>query len=184
MDDPNVARAIAAWYKLLHKVGREFAALHTLTAETDVFTLTNLRVLAEKFPSATFWPVLFTHYDTIWAKIAALPQTLAYNDFYHTNLAVARDGAAALMFDYNLAGRGYAYGDVRNVCSSLSPRAQAAFRAAYGATNLAEQTVDSLICDLVGLWTAAQRERFPAWAEPMRERLKNGALLRALEDLL
>jgi len=187
LDNPEIARAIAAWYRLLHKAGREYSALHALhalPAETDVLTLTNLRMLAEKFPCETFWQALFAHYDVFRAKLAALSQTLTYNDFYYTNLAVARDNSAALMFDYNLAGRGYAYGDVRNVCWSLSPRAAEAFREAYGTINLTEQSMDVLACNVVGLWTAAQRERFPAWAEPMRESLANGTLLRALEGLL
>ncbi|MCL2532432.1 MAG: aminoglycoside phosphotransferase family protein [Oscillospiraceae bacterium] len=184
MDNPEIARAIAAWYKLLHKAGQEYPQLHTLPAETDVLALVNLHVLAERFPCEAFWQVLFSHYDVFRTKLAALPQTFTYNDFYYTNLAVARDGTAALMFDYNLAGRGYAYGDVRNVCWSLSPRAAEAFRLAYGAINLAEQAVDAVACNLVGLWTAAQREQFPAWAESMRESLENGTLLRNLEELL
>ena len=37
--------------------------------------------------------------------------TLTYNDFYYTNLAVLKDGTSAIMFDYNLLGKGYAYAD-------------------------------------------------------------------------
>ena len=37
-------------------------------------------------------------------------RTLTYNDFYYTNMMVAKDKSSALMFDYNLLGKGYVYG--------------------------------------------------------------------------
>lgn len=94
---------------------------------------------------------------------------MTYNDFYWTNLAVSKDGKEAMMFDYNLLGRGYAYGDVRNVTVSLSPKAAEAFRRAYGPINPTEAAVVSVIVTLI---LASRREIFPAWAEPSRRTLK------------
>ena len=184
MDDPAIARAIAAWYRALHAAGREYPALRELPGETDVLTEENLRALAERFPCEAFWPTLLANYAAFWARLQALPQTLTYNDFYWSNLAVARDGTAALMFDYNLAGRGTAYGDVRNVTFSLSEAAAEAFREAYGPVCPAEQRADAVAGVLVALWTAAQRKQFPQWGEALLAELADGTLLQALEALL
>jgi hypothetical protein len=65
-------------------------------------------------------------------RITSLDETLTYNDFYWTNLAVSSDRKEALMFDYNLLGVGFRYNDIRNVCSSLSEEAQKVFVDVYG----------------------------------------------------
>ena len=184
MKSPQVARAIAQWYRALHAAGRRYPRLHELPAWTDVLTEANLRVLEKTFPGGDFWPKLFANYDVFWRRLNALPQTLTYNDFYWTNLAVARDGSAALMFDYNCASRGYAYGDVRNVTWSLSESAGQAFLEAYGEINPAEREMDPLADNLAGLWNGLQRKKFPQWAQPLPAKLEDGTLLRRLEAIL
>jgi len=184
MDSPEVARAIAGWYLKLHAAGRNFHALHELPGEAEVLTEKNLHVLSKLYPNDAFWPYLFANLEEFWALLQALPQTLAYSDFYWTNLAVAHDGASALMFDYNMAGRGHAYSDVRNVTSSLSERAAQAFREAYGAVNPEEQAADKVAAVLCALWTASRRKTFPKWAENSLNALQDGSLLRDLKRLL
>jgi hypothetical protein len=184
MDSPQVARALAAWYRALHAAGRRFPALHELPADTDALTEDNLGVLSGIFPDETFWPRLLAGYDKFRQRLDALPKTLTYNDFYWTNLAVARDGSAALLFDYNCAGRDYAYGDVRNVTSSLSESAGRAFLAAYGEINPAERAMDAVAADLFSLWDAVRRKRSPQWIEDLLARLADGTLLRNLEAIL
>jgi len=184
MDDPTLARGIAAWYSTLHTAGRRYPGLYDLPAETDKLAEANMRLLAKAFPCKAFWPKLLANYDKLRQTLDALPQTLVYNDFYCSNLAVARNSVAALMFDYNMAGRGYAYGDLRNVTYSLSERAARAFREVYGEVDPREQAVDAVACDLIALWNAAQRTALPRWAEPILGRLRDGTLLRNLEEFI
>ena len=89
-------------------------------------------------------------------------RTLTYNDFYYTNLAVARDGGSALMYDYGLLGAGYAYADVRNVCSALRGGAREAFLEEYGPVDGDEARLDAVVSVLNGLISAYGRERLPA----------------------
>jgi len=182
MDSPQAARAIAGWYRKLHAA--DYPARHELPGETDTLTEENLRALAQLYPNEDFWPHLFANYNMLRARLQALPQTLVYSDFYWTNLAVARDGIAALMFDYNMAGRGYAYSDVRNVASSLGERAARAFREAYGAVHSAEQAADKVASVLCTLWLASRRENFPQWAQGSLIALRDGSLLRDLKAFL
>jgi len=69
-------------------------------------------MLCEKLPEAadTFQYVL-----SRYSKLREILDTLTYNDFYWSNFIVRKDRQAALMFDYNLLGRGYRYSDMRNV---------------------------------------------------------------------
>ena len=46
--------------------------------------------------------VLTDRFGELRKRMDAAPRTLAYNDFYYTNLAVKKDASEALMFDYNL----------------------------------------------------------------------------------
>lgn len=91
-------------------------------------------------------------------------RTLTYNDFYYTNMMVAKDKSSALMFDYNLLGKGYVYTDLRNVMSSLSAEAGNAFLEEYGGYDSAEAALDGVVSVVVALYQTCQRETFPSWA--------------------
>lgn len=164
--DPKVAAAIARWYKKLHNNGRG-EVTEEMYDESDLFTLENIRFLRSftKTPDSEHWNVLETHFDTIRAILDRLPKTLAYNDFYWTNLAVSKDHTEALMFDYNLMGKCYAYSDVHNVTVSMSPEAAAAFLAEYGPTDPLEQALHEVLSPITTLILASRRNIFPDWAK-------------------
>lgn len=189
LSDPQVARAIAKWYKELHTKGRAYLAANRISMydESDVITLTNLEFIAERTDTKDWdlWRVIGEHFDTVRSRIDALPRTLTYNDFYWTNLIVSKDCKRAFMFDYNLLGKGIAYGDIRNVTSSLSDEAADAFLKEYG-NDIAEEQIkaDAFIAPLVTLFFACKCEDFPDWASESLEELKNGDILSHLEEWL
>lgn len=184
LSDPCTAAAIARWYRKLHDAGRRVDT-SGMYDESDLFTPENIRLL----PQATgtqgheAWRMLERHYDTIRRKLDGLQKTITYNDFYWTNLAVSKDGAEALMFDYNLLGRGYARADLRNVTASMSREAAAAFLAEYGEFDPSEQAVDDVVSIIVTLHLASKRDAFPNWAMPSLEILKT-ELCRRIERLI
>ncbi len=189
LDDPNVARAIAKWYRELHSKGMKYLAKrkHSMYDETDILTLDNMEFIAEKTDTKSnpLWRAIDDNYEIIRNRIDLLPRTLTYNDFYYTNLIVAKNHDYAFMFDYNLLGKGIAYGDIRNVTSSLSQAAAKAFMEEYG-TDIAEKErkADAFIAPVVTLYSACKREKFPSWANESLEKLKNGDILRHLNDWL
>lgn len=189
LSDPQVARAIAKWYKALHKRGSVYLSgrKKSMYDESDMFTVDNMKLIAEKTGSTgnALWQAITDHYSMIRRRIDALPRTLVYNDFYYTNLIVARDHSCAFMFDYNLLGKGIAYGDIRNVTSSLTPEAAEAFIEEYGDDIAEEQKkADSFIAPLVTLVNACRYESFPSWAKASLEELENGDILRHMDEWL
>lgn len=187
--DPKVASAIARWYKLLHKKGRAYLSGQEtpMYDESDLLTADNMRVMAEKTGTTEnmLWRIVTENYDTIRSRIDALPRTLTYNDFYWTNLIVSKTGESAFMFDYNLLGRGTAYGDIRNVTSSLSRQAAEAFLREYGDDIEEEQKkADAFIAPVVTLIAASRYDTFPSYAETSLEELKNGDILKYLKEWL
>ena len=186
MNDPNVAEKIALWYKTLHQNGRDYVNTHDFPDEYDSFTLDNLRLIQEKTGTngLQVWQVIEKHFEQIRYAVIELPRTLVYTDFYYTNLAVARDGTSALMFDYNLLHKSYVYSDIRNVCWSLGDEAKTVFLSAYGAFDEREIVIDAVACELSSLIIACQRKVFPIWANDGVEKVKDGRLLAAVEKLL
>ena len=189
LSNPQAARAIARWYREFHAKGRIFLADKKVSMydETDVISLTNLELIAEKSDTKNWevWKVIREHFDMIRCRIDALPRTLTYNDFYWTNLAVSKDLEKAFMFDYNLLGKGTAYSDIRNVTSSLSHEAAEAFLEEYGNDITVEEVkADAFTAPLITLFFAYGRETFPAWAKASLEELKNGDVLRCLKEWL
>lgn len=166
LSDPAVAAAIARWYKKLHSTGRGVVT-EEMYDETDLFTLENIRFLRSftKTPDHEYWNVLEINFPAIRAILDRVPKTLAYNDFYWTNLAVSKDRTEALMFDYNLMGKCYAYSDIHNVTVSLSPEAAAAFLAEYGPVEPLEQALHDVLSPITSLILAARRDIFPDWAK-------------------
>ena len=183
LQDVQVAKAIAKWYRRLHDTGRQYLTRNSVSLydETDVITVENMVRAAEVTDTIDnpLWNVVKDNFDDMKKKIAKLPRTLTYNDFYWDNLIVSKDKTDAFMFDYNLMGMGMAYGDVRNVISSMGKEAAKAFCDAYGVKGLDEEKLaDDFLAHMVTLCIASQREVFPAWAGVSLEMLKNGKLLK------
>ena len=191
LNDPDVARALGRWYRLLHEKGRELfksQAFDDIYDWTDILTLENMEFTAEKTNSRDnpLWPALRDRFTELRRRVDGFSRTLAYNDFWWTNLAVARDKSSAMMLDFNLMGRGYAYGDIRNVTSALSKDCEEIFTAQYGPENISpeEQAADAVLSHLHGLYTACRRKNFPDWAKESLEGLRNGVILEKLLDWL
>lgn len=187
MNNPKVAGKIALWYKTLHHNGRKYANTHDFIDEYDELTLKNLLYIQKKTDTLNLpvWNTITKHFAKIKSVVMQLPRTLTYTDFYYTNLAVARDGSKALMFDYNFFYKSYVYSDIRNVCSSLgNEETKEAFLSFYGKYDTKEIAVDQVVSELHNLFVACQRESFPSWAHDSLAKVKDGRLLNAVEDLL
>lgn len=196
MADPQVLGRLAEWYFTLHEAGMQMNGLEALYAESDQLTGAALKELGEKLPdTGELCEYVKPRLEGLRALIRESENTLNYNDFYYTNFIVRRDKSAAMMFDYNLMGRGYRYADFRNVESSVSAEAFGAFEKEYGAlymakygqeytTNEKERRIDQFLSPLLGLVGALKRDRFPAWAEQAREDAKRGVLLQLGREIL
>ena len=199
LNDTEVAKNLARWYFMFHENGADAKELSDLYFEYDRITTENLELLANKLPAAQdLFQFLLAHYDKLYALIHKPAFTLTYNDFYWVNFVVRKDKTAAMMFDYNLLGKGYRFSDFRNVCSSLSDAAEQAFRAEYerlylvkhGHSRVAdaekmEQAIDEVLSPLFSLMVAYfDREHFPDWAEEDKLKAVDGRLLAKAKQLL
>jgi hypothetical protein len=188
LSDAAVSLQIAKWYKLLHSKGYAFVETYDneLYDESDVMTKETIHFIKKKTQTQDYhvWGVLLDHFEELKKRIAKVPRTLLYNNFYYTNLIVAMDKSEVFMFDYNLLGQGYAYSDIRNICSSLSDQAKAAFLTDYGECDESELVIDDVVSPLTTLYFACKREIFPKWAEDCVTQVKNGNLLNAVIRLL
>lgn len=186
----STARLLAEWYRQLHQKGQAYLRdnpQQTFYDEYDWVTWPNLMMVQRKTATEKLpvWKTLERNFAAVKEVLDRIPRTLTYNDFYYTNLAVARDSSSALMFDYNFLGKGFWLSDVRNVLASMTPEAGEVFRAAYGgpAVSPLDEAADGVAMPLVTLVLACQREHFPAWAEESLSQLRDG-LLQRLETLL
>lgn len=185
MHDPVVAILLAEWYRSLHTGGR-YAVDEVTYCENDSINLVNFEKIKLRTDTAEnpVWNLLSTNFKIIRSAIDGTAKTLTYNDFYYTNMAVKHDKSAVMMFDYNLLGKGYAYADIRNVCSSLSKTAADAFVLAYGELNTDEITLDNVVATLVSLNVACQLETFPPWVKSELTKLHDGSLYHAIKQLI
>lgn len=189
LSNPKVAKAIAKWYRMLHQKGSVYLSGREtpMYDESDMLTADNMKLVAEKTGTVNnaLWQVIANNYSAIRNQIDALPRTLTYNDFYWTNMIVSKNCESAFMFDYNLMGKGIAYGDIRNVTSSLTSEAAEAFIEEYG-DDIADGQIeaDAFIAPLVTLVGACRYETFPSWADASLEELKNGDVLKHLKEWL
>lgn len=176
LDDVAIASKNAEWYKLLHTRSKDFAEgnITELYDVTDFITRDNIEFIKEKTGTQNLpvWKLINDNFDIIVSKIRSLPRVLTYNDFYYTNLIVAKNKSSALMFDYNLLGKGYVYSDIRNVCYSLGEDAKKAFLETYGEFDKSEIIVDDVASVLITLYHACQRKTFPSWANSTLNELK------------
>lgn len=179
LENPKVAAQVAKWYRRLHEEGYQYLEKNRNVAlydENDVITLESIGEIKQKTNTSKLlvWKLIEDNFDLIKGLLNRAKRTLTYNDFYYTNLAVARDGTSAIMFDYNMLGKGYAYADIRNVCSALSEEAGRAFREEYGKFDEMEVMLDEVASVLVTLQLACQKEQFPFWAKGALTELNAG----------
>ena len=185
LEASETGRAVAAWYRTLHQAGADLSAEYDglpawLPCESELVTHSNVLRAASKLALARTPGIraALAGLPLLQAAYAALPQTLTYNDFYWTNLALSRgEPTAALMFDLHLLGRGPACADIRNVAGSLGPSAREAFLEGVGPVDLHHVALDRPMASLHGLVVAASRPSLPRWARPLCQQARDGTLV-------
>jgi hypothetical protein len=112
LSDITVATSLAHWYFTFHENGLTVSGLDALYCEYDDITKENINMLCEKIPEATeTFSYILTKFDILRKLIDTQSYTLTYNDFYWVNLIVRKDKREAIVFDYNLLGKGFRYSD-------------------------------------------------------------------------
>ena len=186
--DQQIARCLADWYRQLHQKGATYVIDHgqDMYEETSLLNHENMVWLRSisKTEDLVFWELWQENETRFLSVLTKLPRTLTYNDFFWTNMVVAKDRQQVMMFDYNLLGKGFVYSDISNVLSSLSKEAGAAFMQIYGDYDLREQQLNEITSPLIGLILAFRREKFPSWGREPLEQLQNGELAEAFRRSL
>ncbi|NLW50420.1 MAG: phosphotransferase [Candidatus Brocadiaceae bacterium] len=193
--EAGTGAAVALWYHELHRAGRRLlrrsdAPPDFLTRECDALRVESILSVGRKLDMAdnAVWELAATHIEAIKAAMRSLPETLNYNDFHWTNMALSRrEPIQAVVFDYHLLGIGPAYSDYRNVIGSLQAQAAATFREAWGPVEERERILDGPVSTLSALQVAVEQEQLPEWARGLIEDVRKGelqeALLRAISIL-
>ena len=182
---PEVGVAVAEWYRTLHNAGSpDRLAVDPrssfLRREIDALTHASIMDVAARVRGSDKkkWSILAGNIDRVRNAVMSSAETLTFNDFHWTNLALSLNGGRirAVVFDYHLLGLGMRYSDCRNVKRSLGPDAVNAFRSTYGKTDPREEILDELVAPLCALVEAFQRPRFPSWAKASLELAETGEI--------
>jgi hypothetical protein len=191
MERGETGAAVAEWYLALHEAGRKIVARGApdfLGREIDGLDAGAVLEIGRKLSLSDHpvWALAAEHIESLTRAFRCLPETLNYNDFHWSNLALSREvPLRAIVFDYHLMGLGPAYCDCRNATGSLGEEAKAAFWETYGRADEREMILDAPLSVLVSLHAAVALPRFPRWAKELLERVRTGelegTLRRALE---
>ena len=181
---PATGAAVAAWYGALHGAGARLSSEEGglpdwLLCEAELVTHASVTQAARRLllEATTGIRAALAALPRLVEAYASLPQTLTYNDFYWSNLALSRaDPTTAVVFDLHLLGRGPACADIRNVVGSLGPAAREAFLAGMGPVDPRHAALDRPMATLHGLVVAASRTRVPRWAWPLCQQARDGTL--------
>lgn len=185
-ENTNVIKALAMWYKTLHTNGTSYVSQHGggMYAEWDSFTLDNIIAIKEKFNlyDSDGIKLIEENFDEIRERLDNAPMTLTYNDFYYTNMVVKKDKSKAMMFDYNLLGKGFYASDIRNVIYWVSDEKKKTFILEYGEVDDNLMLLDEICAPIITLYSAMSRKILPDWAKEAIEDLeKIPALINLLE---
>jgi hypothetical protein len=189
IEQPETGIAIAEWYRKLHKAGRSIVknpdgAPEFLTREADELNADVILSLGEKLGLAntSAWKLSVEHIEKLKQALHSFPETLNYNDFHWTNLALSRaEPLTAIVYDYHLLGIGSVYSDYRNVCGSLGERAKEAFLKAYGPVDEQAAIFDAPISLLYSLLVASRLPTLPSWAKSIYQQVRRGKLEESLK---
>lgn len=187
MNDAEICTQLACWYRSLHEKGKTYAKIcgNNMYMETDCITAKNITFIKDKTQTEDnqVWTIIEQNLPHLYSIIEKIEKTLTYNDFYYTNMVVAKDKSEAFMFDYNLLGKGYAVSDIKNVTWGLGECAKRAFLDAYGMCSQDEILLHEVAGPLITLYSASCRDVFPQWGHKELELVKNGYLLECVKKL-
>jgi hypothetical protein len=158
-----------------------------LTREIDAVTPVSVLETGDRLglPHLPIWHFAAENVEVLKTAFRSIPETLNYNDFHWTNLALSRgEPVRAIVFDYHLLGIGPCHCDVRNVCGSLGGRAREAFLAAYGPVDPRVAVLDAPLAVLFSLGEGSLRESLPTWADPCLRGAVDGGLERDIRAAL
>ncbi len=191
---PETGRAIAKWYQAFHSAGRKLlnqkkGAPSFLKREVDELNPYTIQEIGKNLGLAhnPVWKLAADNIERIKKAMRSLPETLNYNDFYWTNLALSRseeEDLKAVVYDYHLLGIGLAYSDCRNVTGSLKGEARSSFWQTYDPIDEREKLLDKASAPLYGLFAALLLPTFPEWAQGCLHEAKNGEIERSLRRAL
>jgi hypothetical protein len=192
MHTAQTGAALAFWYKMLHSAGRDLAEKgrfpHYISSWSDVITPQALEDVGLKFgfSETPVWRRVVPAVGDLASAYRSQPQTFNYSDFDRENLALSHDNSPrkAIVFDYDCFQKGTAFSDWRNVTYGLKEDALHEFSRAYGPVCEVERVLDAPLSILEGLVIASRRERFPGWAAPLLEQVRNGELERCVKKAL
>ena len=173
--DGDVIRALARWYRTLHERGEGYVRENGsgMYDEWDLFTsdgIDLLKVRLGKDFEVTLEDIK-ARFGDVRRRMDEAPKTLCYNDFYYTNMAVAKDKSHALMFDYNLLGKGCCINDIMNVTYWFTPEERELFISEYGGIDEELAALQREISPVITLISAVRRGIFPDWAKEAENEL-------------
>jgi len=187
LNNEKVITSIAKWYKQFHTLGIDYVNKYgaNMYMESDCFTLENIDYIMQKTNTNDniTWNVLIIQFNDLKKILDNSVKTFNYNDFYYTNMIVAKDCTEAFMFDYNLLGKGYVSADIRNVTVKLNSTLKDVFLKAYGEFNYQEMLLDEIIGTIVDLYYACQLREFPEWGNEALEKITSGKIQDVLHKL-
>ena len=176
LENPIVIKAIAKWYKALHTKGVQYVSTRgsDMYEEWDYFTKENIKAIKDKYnlKDNDGINILENSFEEIKRRLNEAPRTLLYNDFYYTNLIVKKDLSEALMFDYNLLGKGSYISDINNVTYWFSKENKDLFLSVYGKVDKDMIILDKICAPIVSLYFAMKKDIFPNWAKEALENLQ------------
>lgn len=182
--EQSIIEALALWYKKLHSIKLTDEEKNNFYSEFKLLTKDNIEKIKKFDPENDAFSFFMTNEKYLVKQYYNYPICLNYNDFYYTNMIVAKDKSTALMFDYNLMGVGHSYNDLQNVLCQLNETMKKVFLEVYGDYNKGEELVNSWSSHLVTLIKASQRNNFPFWAENSFNLLKDGSILKSMKESL
>lgn len=87
-------------------------------------------------------------------------------------MIVKKDLSEALMFDYNLLGKGNFISDIHDVTYWFSQEHRDLFLSVYGEVEEDLKCLDKICAPIVSLYSAMKRESFPDWTREALEKLQ------------
>ena len=192
VERPETGTAVANWYLTLHARGEGLLAGSARTPgflrrEADELDSNSILETGKKLGLAhnPVWKLAAGHIQALKDAMRSLPETLNYNDFHWSNLALSRARPLrAVAYDYHLLGIGPRYSDCRNVVGSLGERAVRAFWETYGPVDEREAILDAPVSILYSLQVASGRPCFPGWARGAMQEVESGELEKSLRRAL
>ena len=174
LNDEEIVKNIARWYKIFHLV-----CIDDVYDYNNYFSLRNINTIIEtlNLKRNAFFSYIIANFDNIKLKLNRIKKTVLYRNFSLENVMISCDNSDLFFTGLDTIYIGYRYNDIDNVLENIDKKYHPIFMQEYGTVSDDEIIINEVVGTVISLYFATKEKIFPLWGKKYLEKINDKKIL-------